>query len=840
MHRKSLLLVSACFGALAAPQLAHAQEADRSSTVEEVVVTATLRAENLQEIPLAVTAVSGAQLEQAGVNDVRTLTQVSSSFQVNNSQTESGGTTIRIRGVGTTGNNTGLESAVGIFLDGVYLSRPGIALGELLDVEAIELLRGPQGTLYGRNTSSGALNIKTRRPNLTESDGFANFTAGNYDLTAIQAGFSAPLVQDALAFRLAGAYRKRDGWLRNIAGGDSNDQNRYLVRGQLLWQIAPEIDLRVIADVSKSDEQCCDAVIIRESSYATNGLYAVSGLPANGGVSVSGPGAVEDRRSANNRTFKDSIAQNGISAELNWSIGGGQLTWISGYRRSRAEAAQESDFVAANAYSTSVGTSTSAFGAPESFTRIVTITHEARYAGSTDRWDYLFGAYYATEEIKEMQSLSLGPDFQAYISAALTSVGVPGPNPARNIFAGGVDAAGSYAANLFTQDGRNWSVFTNNTFHITDQLGFNFGLRYSADRKEGAFDQLAANSPACAAVIARTPLLPASLQPLAPLARALTCFPFATAVGLGPQEFNRVFEDEQLVYTAKVTYELNDDINTYVSFSHGYKAGGFNLDPTAALGGADPRFKSETVDAYELGVKSQLFDRRLTANLAVFHQDLEDFQVLEFTGVQFQTFNVPKAQSTGFELELSGRLTEALSANAAVTYADAKYPSDCGGPAPSATVALLCGNSLTNAPEWVIVGGFNYEREILNDLEFGFNVQARYESDRRTSTQALTPVAAGTGTRGPNLNLILSPNDIQEANTKVNLRVSLGSTDDRWRLEFWGNNITDEQTRSVTANTPLRGVASLPGPLNAGGISLSRVAFLQEPRTYGVTLRTRF
>jgi len=155
-------------------------------------------------------------------------------------------------------------------------------------------------------------------------------------------------------------------------------------------------------------------------------------------------------------------------------------------------------------------------------------------------------------------------------------------------------------------------------------------------------------------VITRGPLLPAQLQPLAPLARALTCFPFATQVGQGPAEFDRVFKDSELVYTLKLAGEITDGVNAYASFSHGYKAGGFNLDPTAAAGGADPRFRSEKIDAYDLGVKSRLFDRRLTANLAVFYEDLSDFQLLEFTGVQFTTFNVKKPRAPALSWNCRG------------------------------------------------------------------------------------------------------------------------------------------------------------------------------------------
>ena len=669
----------------------------------------------------------------------------------------------------------------------------------------------------------------------------ANGTYGNYELMNVQAGVSGPIMTGTAGFRLSGAWRERDGYLKNAAGGESLNADRYIVRGQLYWEPTPGIGLRIIADRSKSDELCCDAVVIRESSYV-NGAFAANGLPANGGVSVSGPGAVDDRRTANDSEFRDKIRQTGFSAQLDWDLGEtADFVWIAGWRKSRAEARQESDFVAADVFSTSNNTSVTGPSSPESFTEITTITHEMRLTGTLgERIDYLFGGYYADEEIREIQSLTLGPDHQAYISAALTSVGVPGPNPARNIFAGGVSSAGNFAANHFKQNGRNFSFFTNNTFHFTDRLALNVGGRYSNDRKHGIFDQLAAFSPACAAVIARGPVLPATLAPLVPLARALTCFPFSTAVGQGPQEFDRVFKDKNFIYTVKLTGEVTEDINAYVSFSHGYKAGGFNLDPTAAVGGADPRFDSEKVDAYELGVKSQWLDRRVTANLAIFHQELKDFQVLEFTGVQFVTFNVPTAKSTGFELELVGRVMDELTLNGSVTYADARYPKDCGGVAPPASVALLCGNDLTNAPPWVLVGGLSYDRDLGNGLEVGFNANVRWEDDRRTSTQALTVVAAGTGTEGATMNLIRSPKDFQESNAKVKLRLGIGSTDDRWRVEIWGNNIFDEQTYHVVANTPLRGVSSIPGPLNAGGASLSRIAFLQEPRTYGITLRTKY
>lgn len=817
----------------------------------EIFVTATLRSENLQSVPIAVTAFDAAALDKAGVRDIRALDQVSASFNLNSSQTESGGTTLRVRGVGTTGNNTGLESAVGIFLDGVYLSRPGIALGDLLDVSQLELLRGPQGTLFGRNTSAGALNIKTLKPNLNKFEGFANATYGNFDLFNAQGGVSAPLVEGVLGLRLSGAYRNQDGFQKSTTGATSNDRNRYIVRGQLYFEPSADLNVRIIADYQHSNEKCCDGVILQETSLVAAGAYAAYGLPANGGAPATGLGAFNSR-TTNAEQFLDRIRQYGVSAEINYSIGNADLVSITGYRDSKSSSQQESDFVNLKVFSTGKG-STANPGTTDSFTKVKTFSQELRLSGDAfgDKLQYLIGAYYSNERIRERATLTLGPDYQAYISANFFpfiagALGDPlafGPNPAQ-FFAQGVSAAGNFANNADRQNGRNFSIFTNNTFKISDALAFNFGLRYSDDRKHGVGFQIAANSPACAAVLSNPALQAgAPLAAFFPLAAGLTCFPFATQQNLpgagtpanpiAPAPFDKVYKNDQLIYTGKLTFKPAENINTYLSYTRGYKAGGFNLDPSAAAGGADPRFKPEIVRAYEAGIKTKLLDNALTANLAIFHQDLKNFQVLEFTGVQFQTFNVGKAKSTGAELELNARLSPSLSANFAYTYTDARYSGNCGGGSTSTVVLSLCGNQLTNAPKNVVIAGIDFDRDIGSTLNFGFNGSIRLESDRRTSTQAVL-------VSGPTVLTTKNPFDIQDGNAKINLRAGIGSQDGRWRIEVFGNNITDETTRNVTFNVPLRGGAFIPGALGANGAGIARGAFLQEPRTYGVTVRTKF
>lgn len=829
--------------------LAVGAAATAAPVIEEVVVTATKREANVQDIPVAVTAIDELQLQRAGVQDLRDLPILSPSFNMNSSQTESQGSTFRLRGVGTTGNNIGLESAVGVFLDGVYLSRPGVALGDLFDVETIEVLRGPQGTLFGRNTTAGALSVQTKKPVLDGREFWADATAGNFDGYQVRAGGSLPLVEDRLGVRLAGSWREQDGFARSLtSGAESMNRDRVSLRGQLLWLPREDMELRVIADYADADEDCCDAAIIQETSLVDAGAFAAAGIPGGAGVVASGTRA-ESRRQTNADPFANPFDQWGVSVEWNWDLPWATLTYLGAFRDFEAESVQDSDFVALDVFSVR----------PEeangfvSFDEIETWTHELRLQGVAGRLDWLVGGYYLDEEIVEQQGLGLGTDFGRNTSAvgwfgallptldATVGLGnlsdlplatggtfgdvIASDNPAV-VFAGNADPAEAFAQNRFTQEAESWSVFTHNTLRVTDRLDLVAGLRWTNEEKDGRFDQLAASSQACANTLSNTgSLLGAGIPAtLAGLPAALMCFPFATETGLGPTtpvEFDQKFGDEELIWTVQGVYELAPEINGYVSFTHGFKAGGFNLDATAASGGADPTFDSETVDAWELGLKSRLFEGRVQANLALFHMDLEDFQVLEFTGVQFVTFNVPSAESYGLELETVSRVTEHLTLNAGWTFSEAEYPDDCAPDSDPAQVTALCGQDLTNAPEHVVVLAVDYDRPLGATGLNGFvNGSLRWEDDRRTSTQA---VEISTGEP--------LPFDVQDDNAKVNLRLGIERQDGLWSAELWASNLFDVQTRNVTFNTPLRGI----GAFGTG----SRGVFFDAPRTYGLTLRTR-
>jgi outer membrane receptor protein involved in Fe transport len=844
---------------------AQTAQAEEDSGDEPIIVTATLRAMDVQDIPLAVTAVAPEALERQGINDIKNLASISPSFNIQSSQTETQGTSIKIRGVGTTGNNTGLESSVGVFIDGVYQSRPGVALGDLVDLERLEILRGPQGTLFGRNTSAGALNVTTKRPNLSEVEGFANASYGNYNFMNLQAGVSVPVATDVAGVRLSGTWRKRDGYLKTPAGVESNDRDRYMLRGQLYIEPNADVSIRLLADYAKTDEQCCEAVIVRETELAP--FFAANGLLSDG-VDQSGMSALKNL-SINGGPYLNGSKQWGTSAELKWDLGGVKLTSITAYRKFDTNSTTVGGFTANDTYTVGNGAPTSRAGILPSGDHIKTFTQELRLQGTAfnDHLDWLLGGFYSSEKIRADQTMTLNADFQktgsAFNFGPATAVGPPagfGSNPLFTLTAFGnagvpVNANGNYAENRFLQDAKSWSVFTHNVINFTDKLSLTLGARYVNETKDASFNQLAgttgAGASACQASVNGV-LSGAVPAPARAGLIGINCFPFATSVALTapaalggglasrwlplPRQWTQEFKDDEITYTAQLGYKANEDLLLYAGYSHGFKSGGFNLDPQSAtlqnsaaiLAGqtttrvyADPSFKSEKVNQIEVGVKATLFGG-IKANLALFDMNMSDFQVLEFTGVQFLTFNVNSARSTGAELELFGKLSDHIAANMSATYANARYPGNCADGVAAAALPStlrLCGQDLTNAPKFAGVFGMTYDGP-LNDSGWSLLVNGNVNySDSRT-----------TRTIDTDTNNLPVPLARQENYFKMNARIGLTTPDDRYTFELWGTNLTNEITRGITANTPLRGAAG----------ARSLIGFVEEPRMYGLTVRAKF
>lgn len=846
--------------ALTTPVFAQDAEADDQPTAREdnvIIVTATRRAQDVQDIPLAVTAIAPQQLEAQRVVNIQQIAALAPSFTASQAQLASGSVVLRVRGIGTTSNNIGFESAVGIFIDGAYQARPGVALSEFVDVERVEVLRGPQGTLFGRNTSAGALNVINNRPDVTEFSGFVNAELGNFDERSLQGAINVPIVKDTVAVRLTGAYRQRDGFLDVVDRtgtkiGDTNDVDQWLVRGQIGWDTESGLRGRIIADYSKSTSSCCGAIELFQSPLVTGGAYAAVGLGANGGngqpsvaTNRDDQGAFE--RAMDNRTVSANFApiadidNYGVTGELEFPISdNADLIFIGSYRKYQSFENYDSDFTALDI-----------FNVPALDLEIDNWTAELRLQGEglEGKLNYMVGGFYSDETIDQSVTFSLGQDFGENVGALLfvPTGGALGANPL-SVFTGR-DPAGTRTTNRFQQDAKSYAIFTHNSLEITDGLELTVGARYSWEEKSGGFTQTATNNQICPSVLGALGAVPA---PLRPTFIGLGCFgftapadlpaAFGNPTGTPPvaplplvRTFQSDFEDEELIYTIKLGYEFSPYVNSYASFTHGYKAGGINLDTTAAVLGADPTFLSEEVDAWELGVKARTPDGAVTVNIAAFYEEFTNFQVLEFTGTAFATFNVPLAETRGIEIESVIRPNDELTFNLAATFLEASYPDDCAGTQTSVQVLALCGNDLTNAPQVVALAGAMWEKPLNDSMEFFFAGQVRLEGDQRTSTQAIIlPGAAEIAANGGLQQAIdAAPPiiaDIQDGKAFVNLRAGLRFGDGAYAIEGWVNNLTDEVVRGVTFNTTLRG----------SGATNSRSAFTLPPRQYGVTLRAKF
>jgi outer membrane receptor protein involved in Fe transport len=847
---------------------------DDITSVDELVVTAQKREQNLQDVPIVVTSLPEKLLENNGVKDIKDMQILTPGLTVTSTSNEAI-TTARIRGIGTVGDNPGLESSVGVVIDGVYRPRNGVSFGDLGEMQRIEVLKGPQGTLFGKNTSSGVINVITKAPSFTfGAEG--ELTAGNYGARGGSVSVTGPLFDsDKLAGRLFVASRKRDGFYDIDTGDgprtvrDDNNQDYYTIRGQLLFQPSDLVEVRFIGDYSRREERCCAAVQVRTGPTANfiNPLAVGNGVepPVTGGSFGPAPGYQMlpfSRLAYINRDTDQTIEDGGFSAEANvdldWFGGGTTFTSVTGARTWSSFGAQDIDYTGADIlYRPNDG----GYGA-----EFKTFSQEFRLAGQNDRLDWLFGLFYANEDLTNRQSYAYGADYTPYLSFLLTAsvpapfspspsrlqcftdpagfggsacaVGLAPPNAAAPVF-----AAGKAVQDAYYQNDETIALFTNNTIHLTEAFDITIGLRYTQDDKHllSKYDNLGTNGAACLGALTNqanpNPALRTPAAALVPI-----CLPWAN-----PQFDNRTTRQERSENewsgTAKASYRWSPDLMTYVSFARGYKAGGFNLDriqssnglPSGGVGFSpvnDTSFPAEFVDSWELGAKSTLAGGKLLLNAAVFHQTYSDFQLNTFLGTSFVVESIPEVVSKGVDVDFIWfSPVEGLTFQGGVTYAQTEYSNfdaaDLIAPSHFPNLSLLPGSTMSFAPEWSSSFAASFDRDIGSNLRFLASIGAKYTSEYNTKSDLL-------------------PAGVQEAMTLVNGRIGFGSADERWTVEIWGNNLTDEEYNQVVFNAPLQGTA-FQTTVQPNGTYYNPAldtqtynAFLGAPRTYGVTLRVRY
>jgi outer membrane receptor protein involved in Fe transport len=778
--------------------------------IEEVVVFATKREESLSDVPIAVSAFSADQLLRAGVQDVRDLQQLSPSLLLTSTQSETAGTTARIRGVGTTGDNLGLESSVAVFVDGVYRNRNSVALTDIGAIERVEVLRGPQGTLFGKNATAGLIQIITPKPDLEEFGGFVEGFAGNKDQYRVSAGVTGPLFGQT-GFRLDGTWNERDGFVDDIASGeDYNDRDRYLLRGQLYSEIGDSLSLRLIGDYSDRDETCCAAVtkIAGPTAGIINNGLGPAGIPPLGTIIVPPDSGDRDMTSNSNRGYDSEVEEWGLSLEANWDFGPGTLTSISSYRDWDADRSQDIDYTDADILYRLNGSYSNEFE---------TFTQELRYAWSVGSFDFMVGAYYVDEELDVLDGIRSGSDYESYANAIILASGETTTIPAP----GFTDGNGAIT-DQFEQDTDSWAVFTHNRWQVTNEVAFTLGLRYTQEDKE-LDATLIANNPAC---LQTAGLLGGGV--INPVDNALllqfACLPIFSPLVDAPNNpilgnigaYNEKRSDDELTGTFIAEYAFDGDWLGYASFARGYKAGGFNLD-RAGLDGLgvlfqqtpSPKaleFNKETVNSYEVGLKGSLFDSKLRMDMTVFYADYDDFQLNTFTGTNFIVTNVDGAESVGFEINGAGVVTEWLTLSGGIAYTDATYDEDLFDPNDPG-LSDLSGETLTNAPEWIVTAAGDFEQPVFGSLLLFAHLDMRFVDDHNTGSD-------------------LNPNKEQSHYYVWNGNIGIAADDGFWEVELWGRNLFDKDFDQVVIDAPLQ--------------EGTFATFLADPRTYGVRARLNF
>jgi len=884
----------------------------------DIVITAQGRAQILQDVPLAVSAVSAASLQNSGANDIRQLNQLAPSLLVSSTGSEANGSA-RIRGIGTVGDNPGLESSVAVFVDGVYRSRSGIGLNELGEIERVEVLRGPQGTLFGRNASAGIIHVISKKPNLNNFEGFGSLSYGNFDYIRADAGITGPLGEN-MGFRLDGAYVRRDGFYHDVTNDvDVNDRDRIFVRGQLQFEPSADLSVRLIGDYTHREETCCGAVYLDNRFNPLIGNlneratpFLVGGVTNPGGNNIINvlqdlglPAiALHDPFSRNlyvtpGRSYDGTTEDMGISAQVDYDFGGATLTSISAWRDYDSDQGSDTDY----------GFVDILYRAPDggASRHFKTLSQELRLQGRAfgDRLDWLVGAYFADEDLRVTDNLRFGNQYGRFATcriisggglSGLYSPGSPGcvvPGVGQATLAGatgtsGPDIVAGFATldalnnrgstrDTYSQNSRNWALFTHNIFHLSDKVALTLGLRYTNERK--TFDATFGNDNAACVTLQNTLIDDLSTTTAGSASQVGTARALAGAlIGLGCQgnataELNGVSindkrSEDEFTGTAILSWKPVDDLMLYASYSRGYKAGGFNLDRSALKspilpfkltpGGAQAlvgnlQFDPEINTAYELGAKFS--NGPITVNAVFFRQDFENFQLNTFNGTVFlvQTINGCEGdllgldrdavagtgacpvgdvgwgvRSEGIELETAIRPRRDFNITMGVTYANTRYRGDLVGNINGApldpALRKLPGDNLSNAPKYVMTNSVSYTPRLG-----GSGLSALFYVDSRLSS-------------GYNTGSDLFPQKEQESLWLVNARVGIRGRAERWSLEFWSQNLFNKDYTQVAFNSPFQaGTTAAPfvDPQYPGGRQIFS-AFLAEPRTFGVTGRIRF
>jgi iron complex outermembrane receptor protein len=752
---------------IAAP--AFGQESARDTaelTLEEVVVTAQKRTQPIQQVPISVAAYSGNFLDRTGAGTLEDVSRLSPGFAIANGSQQTN-SIISIRGIGSVGNNA-IEPSVGVFIDGVYYPRAGSVIGQLLDIESVEVLRGPQGTLFGRNTPVGALNITTRTPTPVTS-GLLQAGLGDDDAVELAGIINGGLGRTA-AGRLAIRYAGSDGpWHNMLDERNFGARDDVSARARLSFNPSARLSMLMTVDYAHIDASGGAIEVLNASvgpafDARLNALYgstATTADPHDGRINQVHEDALDDE-------------QGGVSFDLRYQIGSRlQLRSISAWRDWRADALESAIRVPADILPRFTYFDTR------------TVSQELQLLSpGGEQFDWMTGLFLYKEDYAIEQGFDAGQDF------CMPTVE----------FLFGTDEAQEclgypqqrFVVSNFNQDLGSIALFGQGTWRINEQLTSTLGLRWTRDRKRADFVQVTTN-------------------------------PYASLLRANEEAPGMRQDDSQATWFANLSWSPARHLLLFATAATGYKSGGFNSEGAeVALGSARREFFPESSTNFELGLKSTLLAGRMTANLAAFRTDLEDFQDRAFDGISFRVLNVGKLRQQGLEADLRWRVARPLSLAAGATYLDSRYLSfPAAPPLPGATQPQdLTGARKTISPKWRFAADADLTLPLATDLQWFVGAGVQY-----TSAQ--------------NIGLISNdnPQTVQQSYALLQARAGVQPVSGHWDLTLFGTNLSGKGYCLAMGEQPFGTVLGAVDAANSGAVQR---CILGAPRSWRLRLSWRF
>ena len=758
----------------AAPEQARQHQTEASGG--DIVVTARRRAESAQDVPIAMTALNNEQVAVPGSIGLTQVAQLAPSLQI--TATNARQTNINIRGLGATPAfaSLGLEYGVGVYVDQVYYSRPAQAAFDLYDLQQVEVLRGPQGTLFGKNTTAGAIHITSQAPTF-DPEFRGEVSVGNYQTLQVRATGSAPIT-DKLAVRLTVSDTERDkGFLKNVHDGSrKSDLHTFSIRGQVLFQPTEEFSLRVIGDYSEYKQDCCIGTTTGVRSTRVNGTALPNDFYSRAQRFGYTPLPVDpfNREIDINRPLRLDLKTHGITAIADYDFGPATLTSVTAWRKLSYRPMIDADLLPLDIF-----VDAGIYEKQRQFSQELRLASNGKNAV-----DYVVGLYYFNQRIDDKLFTKYGSD------AALWILG-PAPGSTQASVGGQAALNGLFVDGTARADTRSYAAFGQVIWHATDRLDLTVGLRYTKEKKTGFFEQ-----------VQRGPAL-------TPDQIALGAQAIRNSFGATIPRYDARTKEDNLSGGLTLSYKITPDIMIYGTYAKGYKSGGLNLNAV----NADPVIAPEKVDNFEVGIKTALFDRVLTLNLAAFHTRIKNYQSQQVDNNGAPTAyiaNVGTVRTQGIELDATLRPVRNLSLFASASYVDAIYKSFRNAPCPLEYLGLqtacdLSGRSLPGVSKYSVSLGGEYAVDVSSSAQVYANANYSYRSKfNGTYNLAEDAVIKGYGL--------------------TNLSVGFRHPDGRWDISIYARNLFNTKYFNTLGSAAFNTGQYSGGP--------------GDPRTYGVTLRT--